>query len=70
MGYSLLMKLIQFLLNLGFQVIGVVATIAWCAVITFVILKLVDMMVGLRVEEEEEIEGLDIVLHNERGYNI
>ena len=54
----------------GVQAIGVVATIAWCAVITFVILKLVDMMVGLRVEEDEETEGLDIVLHNERGYNI
>ena len=54
----------------GVQAIGVVATIVWCAVITFVILKLVDMMVGLRVEEDEETEGLDIVLHNERGYNI
>ena len=54
----------------GVQAIGVVATIVWCAVITFVILKLVDMMTGLRVEEDEETEGLDIVLHNERGYDI
>ncbi len=54
----------------GVQTIGVVATIVWCAVITFVILKLVDMMTGLRVEEDEETEGLDIVLHNERGYDI
>ncbi len=42
----------------------------WCAVVTFFILKLVDMMVGLRVKEDEETEGLDIVLHNERGYHI
>ena len=54
----------------GVQAIGVVATVVWCAVITFFILKLVDMMVGLRVKEDEETEGLDIVLHNERGYNI
>tara|TARA_B100000953_G_scaffold290874_1_gene276537 strand:- start:677 stop:1963 length:1287 start_codon:yes stop_codon:yes gene_type:complete len=54
----------------GVQAIGVVATVIWCAVITFFILKLVDMMVGLRVKEDEETEGLDIVLHNERGYNI
>jgi len=54
----------------GVQAMGVVATVVWCAVITFFILKLVDMMVGLRVAEDEETEGLDIVLHNERGYNI
>ena len=54
----------------GVQAIGVVATVVWCAVITFFILKLVDMMTGLRVAEDEETEGLDIVLHNERGYNI
>ena len=54
----------------GVQIIGVVATVAWCAIVTFFILKLVDMMVGLRVKEDEETEGLDIVLHNERGYHI
>ena len=54
----------------GVQAIGVVATVVWCAVITFFILKLVDMVTGLRVAEDEETEGLDIVLHNERGYNI
>ncbi len=51
------------------QAIGVVATIAWCGIATFIILKLVDAMVGLRVTEEEETEGLDLVLHDERGYN-
>ena len=54
----------------GVQIIGVVATVVWCAVVTFFILKLVDMMVGLRVKDDEETEGLDIVLHNERGYHI
>jgi Ammonia permease len=39
-------------------------------VATFFILKLVDIIVGLRVDEDEETEGLDIVLHNERGYDI
>ncbi len=52
------------------QLVGVVATLIWCAVITFVILKIVDGMVGLRVSEEEEQQGLDIVLHEERGYDI
>jgi ammonium transporter, Amt family len=54
----------------GVQAIGVVATILWCGVITFIILKIVDMFVGLRVDEDEETEGLDLVLHNESGYNI
>ena len=56
--------------QLGIQATGVIATVVWCAIVTFFILKLVDMMVGLRVDEDEETEGLDIVLHNERGYNI
>jgi Amt family ammonium transporter len=39
-------------------------------VITFVILKVLDMVMGLRVTEEEEVVGLDLSLHNERGYNM
>jgi Amt family ammonium transporter len=50
------------------QFIGVLATVIFTAVVTFVILKVLDMLVGLRVTREEEIEGLDIVLHEERGY--
>jgi len=38
--------------------------------LTFVILKIVDLVLGLRVAEEEEIEGLDINQHNERGYDL
>jgi len=52
------------------QLIGVVATIAFTAVVTYLILKVVGAMVGLRVSEDQEIEGLDIVLHEERGYDI
>ena len=40
-------------------------TIVWCAVGTLVTLKIVDALVGLRVEADEEREGLDIALHGE-----
>ena len=52
------------------QVIGVVATVAWCAVVTFILLKIVDALVGLRVSPEMETEGLDLSEHDERGYNL
>ncbi|MEX2524157.1 MAG: ammonium transporter [Gammaproteobacteria bacterium] len=51
------------------QLIGVVATIVWCGVISFVILKVLDRVLGLRVTPEQETEGLDLVLHQEKGYN-
>ena len=51
------------------QLVGVVFTIAYCAVLSFVLLKIVDAIVGLRVSQSEETEGLDIALHDERGYN-
>jgi Amt family ammonium transporter len=47
------------------QLWGILATIVWCAVASFVILKLVDLTVGLRVEREVEVEGLDLALHGE-----
>ena len=50
------------------QATGVLATAAWCAVLTFVILKLVDALIGLRVSPEMETEGLDLSEHDERGY--
>ena len=50
------------------QVIGVVATTVWCGVVTFVLLKLVQAIVGLRVTSEAETEGLDLREHDERGY--
>lgn len=56
--------------QLKVQMIGVVATIIFTALVTWIILKVIDAMIGLRVSEEQEIEGLDIVLHEERGYDL
>jgi len=52
------------------QAIGVLATAGFTAVLTWGILKLVDAVTGLRVNADEEQEGLDLVLHEERGYDI
>jgi Amt family ammonium transporter len=54
--------------QVGVQAIGVLATGAWTALATFVLLKLVDAITGLRVDDEHETEGLDTATHNERGY--
>ncbi|MDP1840479.1 MAG: hypothetical protein Q8N31_08390 [Reyranella sp.] len=48
------------------QLYGVVVIAAFCAVATWVILKIVDAMVDLRVTRDEEVEGLDTALHGER----
>jgi len=52
------------------QLIGVVATIIFTTIMSFIILKVIDIVIGLRVNEEQETEGLDIALHEERGYII
>ena len=52
------------------QVKGVGFTVIYTAVATLVILKAIQWTIGLRVSEEAESEGLDIALHNERGYNL
>jgi Amt family ammonium transporter len=52
------------------QVLGVLATAAWSGILTWVLLKVTDAAVGMRVAGEEETEGLDTVLHNEKGYNL
>jgi Amt family ammonium transporter len=52
------------------QLIGVVATAVWSGVITWILLKLVDAIAGMRVANEEETEGLDTALHGEKGYNL
>ncbi|MCG6936877.1 MAG: ammonium transporter [Gammaproteobacteria bacterium] len=56
--------------QLGIQAVAVGATIIYGAIASFIILKLVDAVIGLRVDEDEETEGLDIVLHDERAYDI
>jgi ammonium transporter, Amt family len=55
--------------QVGVQALGVVAAAAWCASVTWLILKLMHLMVGLRVSEEKETEGLDLAEHGERGYS-
>src|SRR5690606_2420484 len=56
--------------SLGVQALGAVVTVVWCGVLTFVILKVVNVMVPLRVTPEQENEGLDLVCHEERGYSL
>jgi len=56
--------------QVGKQFIGVGATLVYTAIVSLILLKIVDMIVGLRVTEEQETEGLDIALHDERGYNL
>jgi ammonium transporter, Amt family len=51
------------------QIKAVLVTVVWSAVVSFVAFKLVDMVVGLRVSEEEEREGLDINSHGETAYH-
>ena len=51
------------------QTQGVIATIVWSGVVALVMFKIVDMVIGLRVSEEEEREGLDISSHGETAYN-
>ncbi len=51
------------------QLIAVIITIVYCGVVSFILLKIIDAAVGLRVSQEEETGGLDIALHDERGYN-
>jgi len=52
------------------HVIAVVATWVFCGVMTFIILKIVDAIVGLRVPEQEEVLGLDISQHVEPAYQL
>jgi Amt family ammonium transporter len=52
------------------QIIGVLAVAAWSGIVTWILLKVSDVVAGMRVQAEEETEGLDTVLHNEKGYNL
>ena len=52
------------------QFIGVAATLIYTGVVSAIILKVLDGVMGIRVSEDEETEGLDLSLHNERGYII
>ncbi len=56
--------------HLFVQAAGIVIVALWSVVISFVILKAIDLTIGLRVSPEVETEGLDITTHGERGYSL
>jgi len=56
--------------QVGVQLTAALITAVWAGVASYVLLKFVDAVVGLRVDEEEESRGLDIALHDEVGYNL
>ena len=56
--------------QLYIQIFGVVVTFVFALIGSWLLLKVVDQLVGLRVDDEQETEGLDLVLHDERGYDL
>lgn len=56
--------------QLWIQFVSVIATMVFAFVMTLLILKIVDVLVGIRVSREDEERGLDLVLHNETGYSL
>ena len=56
--------------QLGVQFYAAVFAIIYTAIVSFVILKLVDAIVGLRINDEEELQGLDLTDHGEAGYDL
>ena len=66
-GYNEGMDMVS---QVSVQLIGIVATFTYTAVITYMLLKLVDKLLVLRVDEEGEMRGLDLVEHDERGYDL
>jgi Amt family ammonium transporter len=51
------------------QFVAVVIAVVWCGIGSYILFKIVDMVIGLRVTSDEEREGLDIAEHGERAYN-
>ena len=56
--------------QVGVQVVSVAFTVVYSGLLSFVILKVVDVVVGLRVNNDDESQGLDLALHSEQGYNM
>jgi Amt family ammonium transporter len=52
------------------QLVGIGSTVLYTAIVSWIILKVVDLILGLRVDEEDEHMGLDIALHEEKGYDL
>jgi Amt family ammonium transporter len=56
--------------QLGVQTIAALSAAVYCAIVSFILLKIVDGLVGLRVHEEDEYSGLDLAEHGEVGYDL
>ena len=56
--------------QLHVQLLGTVSVIVWTLIISYLLIKLIDQWLGIRVSEQDEIDGLDIATHDERGYNL
>lgn len=57
--------------QVGVQFLGVLASMVWAGIITFIILKVLDLTLGgIRVDPEDEIIGMDVAVHGERGYDL
>jgi ammonium transporter, Amt family len=54
--------------QVGVQALAIMVTLLWSAGFSYLILKVLDKLIGLRVTADEEVQGLDIVLHEETGY--
>ena len=52
------------------QLVGIASTFVYTGIVTFILLKLIDKVLVLRIDEESETSGLDLVEHNERGYDL
>ena len=52
------------------QIVGIVATFVYTAVVSYLLLKLVDKLLVLRVRQDDELQGVDLVEHDERGYDL
>ena len=55
--------------QVGVQALAIAVTIIWSGVFSYFILKVLDALLGIRVTRDEEIEGLDLVSHEETGYH-
>lgn len=54
--------------QVGVQALAIVVTLCWSALFSYLLLKLIERIIGLRVTPDEEVQGLDTVLHEETGY--
>ncbi|MCK9609295.1 MAG: ammonium transporter [Methylomonas sp.] len=60
---------VSMLNQVGVQALAVLVTLTWSGMFSYLILKCIDATMGVRVNEDEEVQGLDIVLHEETGYH-